>query len=157
MAAAHQAAAENPKAAEKIRGMLLDYKTNSLWQPGLMSEQELKNAGGDNPSARFSNLAGVAGGVTAAGGSALEVTGHAGSGKALGILGRGVGMPMAIASGIDQAQREGLKGEISCLVPEFNGAFLSTEWKEALWARFYTAAPRRQRQSVEQYKIVKRA
>lgn len=112
MAAAHQAAAENPKAAEKIRGMLLDYKTNSLWQPGLMSEQELKNAGGDNPSARFSNLAGVAGGVTAAGGSALEVAGHAGSGKALGILGRGVGMPMAIASGIDQAQREGLKGEI---------------------------------------------
>ncbi|CDX21117.1 hypothetical protein MPL3356_340188 [Mesorhizobium plurifarium] len=30
----------------------------------------------------------------------------------------------------------------------------SSEWKDALWDRFYTVAPRRQRQSVEQYKIV---
>jgi putative tryptophan/tyrosine transport system substrate-binding protein len=29
--------------------------------------------------------------------------------------------------------------------------------KEALWDKFYTAAPPRRRQSVEQYKIVKRA
>jgi hypothetical protein len=45
----------------------------------------------------------------------------------------------------------------SCLVPGFNGALFSWEWKDALWDRFFTAAPRRQRRSVEQYKIVKRA
>ncbi|ESY64076.1 hypothetical protein X742_27195 [Mesorhizobium sp. LNHC232B00] len=44
-----------------------------------------------------------------------------------------------------------------CLIPGFNGAIFSVEWKEALWDKFYTAAPRRQRQPVEQYKIVKRA
>ncbi|CAI9122289.1 hypothetical protein, partial [Brytella acorum] len=37
-----------------------------------------------------------------------------------------------------------------CLVPGFDGALFSREWKEALWARFTTEAPRRQRQSVEQ-------
>jgi hypothetical protein len=46
---------------------------------------------------------------------------------------------------------------IRCLVPGFDGAVFSREWKEALWARFYTAAPGRQRQSVERYSIVKRA
>ncbi|ANP89307.1 RiPP maturation radical SAM C-methyltransferase [Rhizobium leguminosarum] len=45
----------------------------------------------------------------------------------------------------------------NCLVPAFDGALFSLEWREALWARFYTGAPQRQRQSVEQYKIVKRA
>jgi len=44
-----------------------------------------------------------------------------------------------------------------CLIPGFDGAVFSGEWKEALWDRFYTAAPQRQRRSVEQYKIVKRA
>ncbi len=44
-----------------------------------------------------------------------------------------------------------------CLVPAFDGALFSLEWRDALWDRFYTAAPKRQRQSVEQYKIVKRA
>ena len=44
-----------------------------------------------------------------------------------------------------------------CLIPDFDGAIFSLEWKEALWDRFYTAAPPRQRQSVEQYRIVKRA
>ena len=44
-----------------------------------------------------------------------------------------------------------------CLIPEFDGALFSLEWKEGLWARFFTAAPPRQRQSVEQYRIVKRA
>jgi len=47
--------------------------------------------------------------------------------------------------------------EARCLIPLFNGALFSCEWRDALWARFYTGAPRRQRQSVEQYKIVKRA
>jgi hypothetical protein len=43
------------------------------------------------------------------------------------------------------------------LVPGFDGAVFSSEWKDALWARFCTAAPQRQRQSVERYNIVKRA
>ena len=47
--------------------------------------------------------------------------------------------------------------EPSCLIPGFDGATLSAEWKDALWDRFYTAAPQRLRQSVEQYRIVKRA
>ncbi len=46
---------------------------------------------------------------------------------------------------------------VSCLIPGFDGADFSHEWKEALWARFTTGAPRRQRQSVERYSIVKRA
>ena len=44
-----------------------------------------------------------------------------------------------------------------CSVPAFDGTILTTEWKEALWARFYTGAPRQLRQSVERYNIVKRA
>jgi len=30
----------------------------------------------------------------------------------------------------------------SCLVPRFDGVTFSLEWKEALWDKFYTAAPR---------------
>lgn len=45
----------------------------------------------------------------------------------------------------------------SCLIPVFDGAVFSPEWKDALWARFCMGAPRRQRRSVERYKIVKRA
>jgi NAD(P)-dependent dehydrogenase (short-subunit alcohol dehydrogenase family) len=48
-------------------------------------------------------------------------------------------------------------GPSRCLVPGFDGAIFDQGWKDALWARFYTGAPARQRQSVEQYKIVKRA
>ena len=48
-------------------------------------------------------------------------------------------------------------GQIPGLIPGFDGALFSREWKDALWDRFFTAAPQRQRQSVEQYKIVKRA
>ncbi|WP_454850501.1 hypothetical protein [Rhizobium binxianense] len=44
-----------------------------------------------------------------------------------------------------------------CLIPDFDGAIFSQAWRDSLWGRFYTAAPRRRRQSVEQYKIVKRA
>src|SRR3954452_15912365 len=44
-----------------------------------------------------------------------------------------------------------------CLVPHFDGAFLLHESKDALWARFFTGAPRRLRRSVERYSIVKRA
>lgn len=44
-----------------------------------------------------------------------------------------------------------------CLIPGFDGALFSQKWKDALWDRFFTAAPQRQRRSVEQYRIVKRA
>src|SRR6516164_5518721 len=39
-----------------------------------------------------------------------------------------------------------------CLVPDFDGASSSHDSKEALWDKFYTAAPPRRRQSVEQWK-----
>jgi hypothetical protein len=35
------------------------------------------------------------------------------------------------------------------LLPGSDGAAFSREWKEALWAKFSTEAPRRQRRSVE--------
>ena len=44
-----------------------------------------------------------------------------------------------------------------CLVPGFDGAISSPAWKNALWAKFFTGAPQRQRRSVERYSIVKRA
>ena len=43
-----------------------------------------------------------------------------------------------------------------CLVRGFDGASFNQQWKDALWARFSAGAPARQRQSVEQYKMVKR-
>jgi hypothetical protein len=47
--------------------------------------------------------------------------------------------------------------QIRCLIPGFDGAIHSVEWKEALWDNFFSAAPERQKQSVEQHNIVKRA
>lgn len=47
--------------------------------------------------------------------------------------------------------------DLACLVPGFDRAIFSQEWKQALWARFFRAAPRRRRRSVEQYRMVKRA
>ena len=44
-----------------------------------------------------------------------------------------------------------------CLIPGFDGALFSQQWKEALWARYSTGAPQRLRQCVERYSIVKRA
>jgi hypothetical protein len=46
---------------------------------------------------------------------------------------------------------------VRCLVPAIDGAYFSRGWKEALWDRFYTGAPRRQRRFVERYNGVKRA
>ena len=46
---------------------------------------------------------------------------------------------------------------LSCIVPAIEGAYFSERQKEALWDRFFTGAPARQRQSVERYNIVKRA
>ena len=111
MVAAHKAASEDPEAARKIRGMLLDYKTNPVWQPRVMSETELKGRGAEDPAKRFGNLAGLSGGTAGVVGTALETLGHEGPGKAVGALGRGVSVPMGIAAGVDQVHREGLKGE----------------------------------------------
>src|SRR5215211_8583102 len=44
-----------------------------------------------------------------------------------------------------------------CLVPGFDGAFFSPEWRDALWAKFFTGAPARQRRCVARSTIVKRA
>jgi len=52
----------------------------------------------------------------------------------------------------------GLKGAIDyyCLVPESSDTSNHHLFREALWAKFYTGAPARQRQSVERYSGVKR-
>ena len=39
----------------------------------------------------------------------------------------------------------------NCLVPGFDGVILSLEWKEAIWARFVTGAPRPRTPSEQQY------
>jgi acyl CoA:acetate/3-ketoacid CoA transferase alpha subunit len=46
---------------------------------------------------------------------------------------------------------------VACLIPGFDGAIFSVAWREALWARFFTAAPPRLRRSVAQSRIVKKA
>lgn len=46
---------------------------------------------------------------------------------------------------------------VDCLIPGFDGAPLSGDLRDALWDKFFTAAPQRQRRSVERYSIVKRA
>lgn len=43
------------------------------------------------------------------------------------------------------------------LIPGFDGALFTSEWKDALWARYSTGAPQRLRRSVERYSIVKKA
>jgi phospholipase/lecithinase/hemolysin len=58
---------------------------------------------------------------------------------------------------VDEFLQAHPKAPSSCFVPAFDGAFLSSESKDALWARFFTGAPQRQRRSVERYSIVKRA
>lgn len=53
--------------------------------------------------------------------------------------------------------RERAGREARCLIPGFGGAVFSQAWKDALWARFFTVAPPRQRRSVARSSIVKRA
>jgi CO/xanthine dehydrogenase Mo-binding subunit len=38
-----------------------------------------------------------------------------------------------------------------CLIPRFDGAILSLEWKEAAWDKFVTGAPRPRTPSEQQY------
>ena len=44
----------------------------------------------------------------------------------------------------DRHRRRRRIGRTRCLVPGFDGASLSNDWKDALWARFFMGAPRRQ-------------
>ena len=39
----------------------------------------------------------------------------------------------------------------NCLIPRFDGAILSLEWKEAVWDRFVMGAPRPRTPSEQQY------
>jgi hypothetical protein len=41
--------------------------------------------------------------------------------------------------------------EARCLIPRFDGAILSLEWKEAVWDRFVMGAPRPRTPSEQQY------
>ena len=41
--------------------------------------------------------------------------------------------------------------ELRCLIPRFDGAIFSLEWKEALWDKYFTAAPRPRTPSEQQY------
>jgi TRAP-type uncharacterized transport system fused permease subunit len=43
------------------------------------------------------------------------------------------------------------EGWLRCLIPGFDGAILSLEWKEAVWDRFVTGAPRPRTPSEQQY------
>ena len=40
---------------------------------------------------------------------------------------------------------------LRCLIPRFDGAIFSLEWKEALWDKYFTAAPRPRTPSEQQY------
>ncbi|RFF42591.1 hypothetical protein DZD52_01295 [Xanthomonas nasturtii] len=75
--------------------------------------------------------------------------GEAGAALAVGQLYAAIGHAQIAQAETAQPRR--------CLIPGFDGALFSHEWKEALWARFCMGAPLRQRRSVERYKIVKRA
>ena len=69
-------------------------------------------------------------------------------------------LALAIANsalGRDRITLEQRLEAAKCMIPDFDGAIFSLDWKDALWARFYTGAPPRQRRSVERYSIVKRA
>jgi hypothetical protein len=57
----------------------------------------------------------------------------------------------------DHSCVNGRCSQARCLIPGFDGAVFSREWKDALWDRFTMGAPQRQRRSVERYSIVKRA
>jgi hypothetical protein len=41
--------------------------------------------------------------------------------------------------------------ELRCLIPWFDGAIHSQEWKDAIWDRYVTAAPRPRTLSEQQY------
>jgi hypothetical protein len=48
-------------------------------------------------------------------------------------------------------QQHGRIPDPSCLIPRFDGAILSQAWKEALWDKFVTGAPRQRTPSELQY------
>src|SRR3954452_8297955 len=63
----------------------------------------------------------------------------------------------AAAHQVGRRHTETLSAWVSCMVPGFDGALFSLEWKDALWAKFYMGAPARRRQCVARSSIVKRA
>ena len=76
--------------------------------------------------------------------------------------GNGLGDPQGAELATVQHHGRGLlhrgpAGGASCLIPGFDGAFFTPQWREALWTRYSMGAPQRQRRSVERYSIVKRA
>src|SRR6056297_1260729 len=58
-----------------------------------------------------------------------------------------------VLSGIIFINRNGLRWRDAprCLIPGFDGVIHSMEWKEALWDKFVTAAPRPRTPSEQQY------
>src|SRR3989338_8784105 len=55
---------------------------------------------------------------------------------------------------VDASSSGGLQqepGDPRCLIPRFDGAILSQDWKEALWDRVVTGAPRPRTPSEQQY------
>ena len=54
--------------------------------------------------------------------------------------------------GLTDEYRAGRPRTVSvCLIPRFDGAILSLEWKEAAWDRYVTGAPRPRTPSEQQY------
>jgi hypothetical protein len=64
-------------------------------------------------------------------------------------------MSRSIVIGLKSRSRISLKTMVACgtrcLIPRFDGAICSLEWKEALWDKYVTAAPRPRTQSEQQY------
>src|SRR4051812_14674176 len=67
--------------------------------------------------------------------------------------------PLLIPGGAKRPSAQSVQARTGprCLVPEFDGALFSLEWKDALWAKFFVGAPARRRQCVARSNIVKRA
>jgi hypothetical protein len=64
----------------------------------------------------------------------------------------GFGLPTALhGEMVDRARTDPVRLEASCLIPRFDGVILSKEWKEALWDKFVTGAPRPRTPSELQY------
>ncbi|BCI72519.1 hypothetical protein SPKIRA_33490 [Sphingomonas paucimobilis] len=56
-----------------------------------------------------------------------------------------------VAPGLSFARSAGGFVILRCLIPRFDGAILSLEWKEAVWDRYVMGAPRPRTPSEQQY------
>jgi len=69
-------------------------------------------------------------------------------------------LSICIAEGLEELGISFFAGNdvyAKCLVPKSRGALYHDQRRDELWDRFFAAAPRRLRRSVERYNIVKRA